>query len=192
MNKGQKIVAGLVLGSGSLLGAMAMWERPPAEVAGGTPGPSVVYADKLAGGLPTVCSGHTDWKLRVGTPYTKEECDRIDKGNAEKYGLAIIKCSGHTDTNPVFRNQYEFDAHTLNAINIGIAGKCGARSMKLLKAGRHEEACDAIAHAPSGKPVWSYVKKKGVFVYVHGLYNRRLFERDWCLKPTPDKGGVLT
>jgi lysozyme len=168
-----KVVAGLVVSGAAVLGAMSQWEGDGSKV----------YADKLAGGIPTVCSGHTDWKLRVGTAYSKEECDKIDSKNAEKYGLAIIACSGHTEDKPVFINQHEFDAHTLRAINIGIAGECGSRSMKLLKAGMHEESCDAIAHGPDGTPVWSYTN--GGAKFVRGLYNRRLFEREWCLTPMP-------
>lgn len=188
MNNGQKVVAGLVLGTSSLLGAMALWERPPQERSpDGTTKGSVVYADKLAGGLPTVCSGHTDWKLRVGTPYTKEECDRIDRANAIQYGEAIIKCTGHTEANPVL-NQHRLEALTLFALNVGAGGACGSRAVKLIAAGKFSEGCEAIAHGPSGKPVWSYTN--GGKTFVRGLYNRRLFERDWCLLQDPRPGEV--
>lgn len=175
----QRVVAGLVIGSAGVLSAMNRWERPPAEQKTGA---SVVYADKLAGGLPTVCSGHTDWKMRVGTPYTKEECDSIDGGNAQKYGAAILQCTGHTERHPVL-NQNRLDALTLFAINVGPSAACGSRAVSLIKAGKPEEGCKALANAPDGRPVWSYAN--GGKTFVQGLYNRRLFERDWCLRPMP-------
>lgn len=172
--RGAKVVAGLVIGSATLIGGLKQWEGDE----------RVVYADKLGGGIPTVCSGHTDWKLKVGDKLSKEACDNITAADAEKYGFAVMACSGHAEGRKVFRNQNEFDAHVLRAINIGIAGECGSRSMQLLKAGKHDEACDALAHGPDGTPVWSYVNNGTVFV--RGLYNRRLFERAWCLeKPAP-------
>jgi GH24 family phage-related lysozyme (muramidase) len=183
----QKVVAGLVLAGASLLGAMTQWERPPeeqriAEREGSAP--SVVYADKLAGGLPTVCGGHTDWKLRVGTAYTKEQCAAIDSRNAERVALAIIKCTGHTEANPVL-NQNRLDGLTLMGINVGEGsrGVCGSRAVKLIKAGKFAEGCRAIAHGPDGKPVWSYTN--GGKTFVKGLYNRRVFESEWCARPMP-------
>lgn len=176
--KGTRIVAGLVLAGGGLLTAMNTWEGDG----------SVVYADKLAGGLPTVCAGHTDWSLRVGTPYTKEECARIDGANAEKYGMAIIRCTGHGTEGGPRLNQNQFDALTLFAINVGATGACSSRAARLMKQSRADEACDAIAHGPDGTPVWSYVG--GGTRFVRGLYNRRLFERDWCLRPVPNPEGA--
>ena len=170
------LVAGLWVGGDPLLQALSRWERPAHET-----GASVVYADKLAGGLPTVCGGHTDWSLRVGTAYSKADCDKIDRANSAKYALAIIECTGHTDTNRVL-NQHMLDGLTLFSINVGIAGACGSRAVKLIKAGKASEGCKAIANGPYGEPVWSYVNKT---TFVRGLYNRRQFERDWCLKPMP-------
>lgn len=175
----QKVVAGLVIGSAGILTAMNSWERPPAERKGGA---SVVYADKLAGGLPTVCSGHTDWKMRVGTAYTKDECDKIDAHEAEKVAVAIIACTGHTEQNGIL-NQHRLDSLTLMGVNVGSAGVCGSRAVKLIKARHFDEGCKAIANGPDGRPVWSYAN--GGATFVQGLYNRRLFERDWCLKPMP-------
>ena len=172
--RGVKVVAGLVVGGAAMCGALY-------QVEDGSQ--TTVYADKLAGGIPTVCSGHTDWNLKVGAKLTQEECGAIDQKTATDYGMAILKCSGHTAEHPVFRDQNEFDAHTLRAVNIGIAGECGSRSMRLLKQGKHDLACDALANGPDGTPVWSYVNHGTRFV--RGLYNRRLFERSLCLKPAP-------
>jgi GH24 family phage-related lysozyme (muramidase) len=170
ISRGTKVVAGLVVASASILGAMSQWEGDE----------TTVYADKLAGGLPTVCSGHTDWKMKVGSQVSEDECSHIRAADAAKYGLAIIQCSGHTADHPVL-NQHQFDALTLFAINVGVANACGSRAMALIKAGDAAAGCDAIAQGPDGTPVWSYTNHGARFV--RGLYNRRLFERAWCLEP---------
>lgn len=168
-----KVVAGLIVGGSTIIVATQQWEGDV----------HYVYADKLARDIPTVCSGHTDWKLRVGTPYTQEECARITSQDTEKYALRIIQCSGHTKDNPVL-NQNSLDALTLFGINVGTANACGSRAMRLIKEHKLEQGCDAIANGPDGTPVWSYVHDRhGRQTFVQGLYNRRMFEADWCKRP---------
>ena len=61
----------LVLGSAALLGFLGQWEGQ---------GQHVVYADKLAGGLPTVCKGLTrhvtTTPIIVGQRWSAEKCQR--------------------------------------------------------------------------------------------------------------------
>lgn len=176
---------GLVLAGASILGYIGQWEGRDLTV----------RADALAYGVPTVCGGHTDWSLKVGQAYTKADCDKIDQKTAEKYGLAVLNCA----TVPL--NQNQFDALTLFAVNVGIAGACDSRAMRLMNAGQPEAACKAITHGPVGSkppkqcqnsaecmriargplgpPAWSYSGG----TYRRGLANRRAFERDLCLKP---------
>lgn len=78
-------------------------------------------------------------------------------------------------------DQNSLDALTLFAINVGKAGACGSRAARLMREGRRDEACRAIATGSDGKPAWSYASGR----YVQGLQNRRQFERDWCLKRAP-------
>lgn len=65
-----------MLGSVALLGAMHQWEDQRL----------FVYADELAGGLPTNCSGRTQPPRPVGDVLTQAQCDTIDRQTATEYG----------------------------------------------------------------------------------------------------------
>lgn len=171
MSKGKAIAGGLVLAGASVVGYLAQLEKQEL----------VVYADKLAYGVPTVCSGYTDWNLKVGQAYTKADCDKIDAKTAEKYGMAVIACSGHGRT--IWLNQNQFDALTLFAVNVGINGACNSRAMTLVRQSKFDEGCNAISRGPNGKPAWSYSGGK----FRQGLANRRAFETALCLKPATER-----
>jgi lysozyme len=157
-----KIGAPLVLGSAALLGAMHRWEDQRL----------VVYADKLAGGLPTYCSGRTQPSRPVGERLTQAQCDAIDRQTATEYGRAVLACI------PADKfDQNSFDAFTLFAVNVGKKGACESHAARLLRDGNREAACRALARGPDGRPVWSFAG--GVFV--QGLQNRRQYEANWCL-----------
>jgi GH24 family phage-related lysozyme (muramidase) len=158
-----KIAAPLVLSGAAILGAMQQWEKQVLYV----------YADNLAGGLPTFCSGSTSWSERIGRRFTKDECDAIDFGVATDYGRAILSCipSDKLDQN-------SFDAMTLFAINVGKVGACNSRAAQLLRAGAREEGCRAISFGPNGQHVWSFASGK----YLIGLHRRRVYESNWCAK----------
>jgi lysozyme len=163
MSRSKVIAGGLVLASASVLGYLSQLEKQEL----------VVYADKLAYGIPTVCSGYTDWSLKVGQAYTKADCDKIDRKTAEKYGLGILNCA------KVQLNQNQLDALTLFAVNVGIQGACNSRAIKLINAGQYADGCRAISRGPKGGPVWSFSGGK----FRQGLANRRAYETALCLKP---------
>lgn len=158
------VVAGLFIGQPEMIAALQRWEGQK----------TTVYADKLAYGVPTVCSGYTDWSLRVGQVYDKAFCDKLDQKTAVEYGLAVVKCIG-----PENLNQSSLDAMTLFAINVGKAGACGSRAAREMRAGRHDSGCRAISRAPNGSRVWITSGGKPR----KGLANRRDFETAWCLRP---------
>lgn len=160
---GAVIVAGLVLGGPDILGALKRVEKQELTV----------YADRLAYGVPTVCSGFTDWSLRVGQVYGKDFCDKLDQKTAIEYGLAVVECIGADKL-----NQNSLDSMTLFAINVGKQGACGSRAAKLLRAVKHDEGCKAISRGPTGKRVWITSGGKPR----NGLANRRDFETAWCLR----------
>lgn len=131
-----------------------------------------VYADHIAGGLPTFCAGRTDWSAPVGATVSEEDCKQVNKITIAEYGYSVLAC-----TKWEHLSGYRTIALTLFAINVGKAGACGSRAVALINEGKIAEGCEAMAHSPSGRPQWSYSRGK----FVQGLYNRRLKERDICL-----------
>lgn len=168
MNRLVKVATPLVLGGAALLAGMHRWESQELTV----------YADKLAGGLPTYCSGRTQPPRPVGERLTQAQCDAVDRQTAAEYGRAILACI------PADRlDQNSFDAFTLFAINVGKSAACGSRAAQLMRDGNREAACRALAVGPDGRPVWSYAA--GVFV--RGLQVRRQYEKNWCLTLAEEK-----
>lgn len=158
-----KIGAGsLVLGSAAILGALKTWEHQEL----------VVYADKLANGLPTYCSGRTQPPRPVGQVLTETECNEIDRQTTIEYGRGIMACIPADKL-----DQNSLDALTLFAINVGVRSACNSRAAALMRDGQRERACRALAVGPDGKPVWSFASG----VYVRGLQRRRQYEANWCL-----------
>lgn len=161
---GVVLVGSLVIGRPELVSALQRWEGQE----------TTVYADKLAYGVPTVCSGFTDWSLRVGQVYDKAFCDKLDQKTAIEYGIAVAACIGAENL-----NQHSLDAMTLFAVNVGKKGACGSRAAQLLRAKRHDDGCRAISRGPNGERVWITSGGKPR----KGLANRRDFETALCLKP---------
>jgi len=131
-----------------------------------------VYADHLAGGLPTYCAGRTDRGADVGTQLTSDFCEKVNKTTLLEYGYTVLGCVDWAQlTEP------RLIALTIFAINVGKTAACESQAMKAINAGKITEGCNLIATRPDGKPNWSYAGN----VYVQGLQNRRQAERDLCL-----------
>lgn len=162
----------LVVASAVALGGIKMWE-------GGADGR--VYADPLAGGLPTGCWGvtrySTDEPVIVGDVWSVERCERTLRTHATKTGMGILDCVSAPLT------QSQFDAMIVFAHNVGIVAACASRAFALIEAGRVTEGCNAIAYTPDGKPNWSFTRQGGKLTFVQGLHNRRKWERELCLSP---------
>jgi lysozyme len=124
-------------------------------------------------GVPTVCMGYTGSGIIFGREYTQAECTNYLKTELVIHSTGVLNCI----KKPLKEN--EFSALTLFAYNVGISGACSSRAFYLFNAGNTVAACDALAHSPSGKPVWSYTNNGTVFV--NGLYKRRLYEKAMCL-----------
>ncbi|MNV35171.1 Lysozyme RrrD [compost metagenome] len=138
-------------------------------------GQNVVYADKLAKGLPTVCKGITKHTspapVVVGDYWSPERCAEVERLVVSKGQLHLADCID------VVVSQPTFDALSSHSHNFGVPSTCASRAVGLINLGRVAEGCNALAHAPDGKPVWSFVDGK----FVRGLYARRLEERELCL-----------
>lgn len=139
---------------------------------------NTVYSDMV--GEPTVCRGLTrfsvDEPLIIGDYWSPEKCAEVEDKVVSGYQMGLAECLPDTI------NQKIFDAASDFGHALGVPNACAARWAGLLWAGKFRAACDAMAHSPSGKPVWSYVTKGEKRVFVRGLYNRRLDERRLCLE----------
>ena len=174
MNLRMKIATGAIaLVSAGLMTFLGIWEGN---------GQNVVYADNLARGLPTVCKGITKYTspvpVVVGEYWSDDRCAEVEKLVAQKGQLTLADCLTNQQI-----GQNTFDALSSHAHNVGTANTCASRAVGLINAGRIADGCKALAWAPDGKPVWSYVTDaQGRKVFVQGLYNRRRAEAEMCAK----------
>lgn len=175
LTRGQKTggtiaVAGALLAAAtpSLMGFLGRWEGEAQYV---------VYADKLAGGIPTVCKGLTrhitSTPIVVGERWTPEKCEAEEQAAVRKVQQQLAPCLR------VQVSQNTLDALSSHAWNFGASSTCASRAVALINQGKLQAGCDAMAHSPEGAPAWSYSGGK----FYRGLYNRRLSERGWCVKP---------
>ncbi|NMM21860.1 MAG: lysozyme [Rhodoferax sp.] len=148
--------AGVVVASLALMSFLGLLE-------GNNP---AVYADKLAYNVPTVCNGHTGPEVKVGDVWTKAQCDAILIQDIEKHGEGLLSCI----TVPINQNQYE--ALTAWSFNVGVGAACGSTLVKLLNQAQYASACNQLLR-------WD----RAGGVVVRGLHNRRVAERELCLKP---------
>lgn len=173
----RKTLGGLALASAGLLAFLGNLE--------GTG--RTVYADKLAGGLPTACGGltnHTSSKpVVVGEVWTEEECAA---GLSEVVEVDQRKLRACFSKEPP---QLVFDAFSSHAHNYGTPTTCGSEAMKAVNAGDLARGCRLLSTTDAGKPNWSSVKTGHVLPngkpelrFVQGLQNRRLAETAMCLK----------
>lgn len=175
MNLRNKIAAGTItLASAGLMAFLGTWEGD---------GQNIVYADKLARGLPTVCKGITrytsPYPLVVGDYWSDARCAEVEQLVVRKGQLQIADCITNQDV-----GQDTFDALSSHGHNFGNPSTCASRAVALINAGRIAEGCKALAWAPDGKtPVWAYVTDaQGRKTFVRGLHKRRLAEAELCAR----------
>jgi lysozyme len=163
----------LILASTSAIYLLHKWEpargKPDAHL--------FVYADKLAGGLATVCSGITKHvatiPVVVGDKWTQEMCDQQEEQALAKVQTTLAMCF------KTLPPQSVFDAATSHAWNFGVNKTCGSEAMKQWNFGNMRLGCQLIAFEYDGKtPNWSFVGKR----FEQGLQNRRIDEKNLCLK----------
>ncbi|MDR2308864.1 MAG: lysozyme [Paucimonas sp.] len=165
--------AGVVLGSTGLMAFLGEWEGE---------GQNVVYADRLAGGLPTVCAGitrHTSpYPVIVGDYWSPARCAEVEQLVVQKGQLALADCI----TNEAI-TQDTFDALYSHGHNVGVPSTCASRALALINAGDIKAGCKALAWGADGRPVWAYVTDaKGNKRFVPGLHRRRLAEAELCAR----------
>lgn len=174
------VVAGATLAAGSpfLMDFLEKWESSGKRVL-------VVYPDKLAGGLPTVCNGLTrhvtSTPIIVGQHWTDEKCEAEERGAVVAVQQRLAPCF------KVAPSQMVFDMATSHAWNLGPTATCGSGAMAAWNRGQWARGCQRIARGDDGTLVWSYVCKtvagQRQCTFVQGLANRRADESSTCETP---------
>lgn len=170
----------LVLASAGLLAFLALWESTGNPVL-------TVYADKLAGGLPTVCNGITrhvtDTPIVVGETWTAQQCAAEERRAVIKVQQQLLRCFKVSPPQPVF------DAATSHAWNLGAPATCGSGAMRAWNAEQWALGCRRLELGDDNQRVWSYVRTgrtlpngKPEMKFVQGLANRRGSERGLCME----------
>lgn len=140
---------------------------------------TVVYADTLAGGLPTACGGLTrhitSTPVIVGEKWPAAKCEAEMRAAVAKVQGQLLRCFQVTPPQSVF------DAATSHAWNVGASSTCASGAMRAWQVGEWELGCRRLYQSDSGKPAWSYVTAGGKKVFVQGLQNRRQAEYRWCI-----------
>lgn len=165
--------AGLIVASPFVAKFIGGWEDGPKPIL-------TVYADKLAGGLPTACNGITkhitDTPVIVGETWTREKCDRETAKAIAKVQAGLAECFAYQPPQSVF------DAATSHAWNVGVPSTCGSGAMRAWNAQQWALGCRRLAYSDAGNAVWSYVTVNGKKQFVRGLANRRRAEYAACLR----------
>lgn len=155
---------------------LGVWEPDPRD-------PGLVYADRLAGNLPTVCNGITrhvtSTPVIVGERWSPEKC-ATEEADAliNRVQRPLARCFMRSDV-----PQSVFDMATSHAWNLGVSATCGSGAMQAWNRGEWERGCQRMSRGDDGKLVWSYVTQPdGSKKFVQGLANRRAAETAACMK----------
>lgn len=170
----------LALASAGVLTFLGQWEPDQRD-------PGLVYADKLAGGLPTVCKGITrhvtSTPVVVGHRWTPARCAQEEGAAIEALQLRLARCFSRLPPQSIF------DMATSHAWNNGVGNTCASQAMVAWNAGDWALGCRRLGLSDSGRPVWSYVRTgrtlpdgKPEMRFVQGLANRRAAETTACLE----------
>lgn len=176
-------VAGAVLvaGSAGLMTFLGAWESGAERVL-------VVYADKLAGGLPTVCHGLTkhvtSTPIIIGERWTEERCEAEESAAVARMQQQLAKCFKLPPSQTVW------DMASSHAWNLGPSATCGSGAMRAWNQGQWVLGCQRLARGDDGSFVWSFTSHvdrngKRVYKFVQGLANRRAAEAEKCARGTP-------
>lgn len=163
--------------SPSLISHLQQWESGKARVL-------VVYPDKLANNIPTVCNGLTrhvtSTPIVVGERWSTEKCV-VEEANAiERVQRQLLPCFKRLPPPSVL------DMASSHAWNLGAGATCGSGAMAAWNRGEWEKGCKRISRGDDGTVVWSFVSRidaktgKKVYVFVQGLANRRADETATC------------
>lgn len=139
------------------------------------------------GGIWTVCGGVTGPHVIRGKIYTAKECWDLTTGAIAKHGAGVRACIGDQHL-----TQARYEAFTSLAYNVGVGAVCNGSIPRLLREGKHGEACARIL-------MYDKVRINGVLQSCkdprwncRGVWVRRQAEERWCngTPPPPVSLGV--
>jgi lysozyme len=168
---------GLVLMSATLMAFVGLWESGSTRVL-------TVYADQLAGGLPTVCHGLTrhvtDTPIIVGDVWTDAQCESEEQAAMlRRVQAPLLRCFQHVPPQSVL------DAASSHAWNFGVGKTCGSEAMRAWNRGDWDHGCRLIYVTDDGRPNWSSTCNYDMdppCKFVRGLQNRRQAEYRMCMR----------
>lgn len=126
-----------------------------------------VYLDPV--GLPTVCVGHMDKQLKLGTKYTLEQCMdmlAVDWLKHQKQLDKVVKVP--------YASEWQHQALTDFTFNLGIGSVQSSTLISLINQGKHKEACYQLSR-------WVKGKVNGKLTTLNGLVTRRAKTMPYCL-----------
>ena len=163
--------------SPQLIEHLQKWESGKARVL-------VVYPDKLANNIPTVCNGLTrhvtTTPIIVGEKWTNEKCEIHERAVTITIQRELAACFKRLPPPSVL------DMASSHAWNFGAQATCGSGAMAAWNRGDWERGCQRISRGDDGRMVWSFTSRidpatgKKVFTFVQGLANRRADESRKC------------
>jgi len=148
-------------------------------------GSAIGYADHLARGLPTACSGltgrdHLGRPIVVGRVYSAEECNAMLEQQLARRLTEIRACLPSNIT------AEPLGASLSLAFNIGSANFCRSSASRHFRAGNYAAACDAfMLWNKSASTQREIARGAGPLTVRQGLVNRRTAERALCRRGIP-------
>lgn len=122
-----------------------------------------VYLDPV--GLPTVCVGRMDRKLKLGQTFTLDECMEMFAEDWKKHQDQLNKV-----VKVEYKSEWQQHALTDFTFNVGIGNVQSSTLLRLLNQGKHVEACQQLSR---------WVKAGGKTL--KGLVTRRKNTMPYCL-----------
>jgi lysozyme len=96
-----------------------------------------VYLDPIK--LPTVCYGHMDRSMKVGTRFSDDRCEALLEGDLRDHAEGAARCT------PTILDKPEiFAAVTSLTFNIGVSRYCNSTAARKLNSGDYRGGCAAL------------------------------------------------
>lgn len=122
-----------------------------------------VYLDPV--GLPTVCVGRMDKKLKLGQSFTLDECMEMFAEDWKKHQAQL-----NSAVKVEYASEWQKEALTDFTFNVGIGNVRSSTLIRLLNEKRHREACEQLTR-------WVYAGGRTL----RGLVTRRQNTMPYCL-----------